>query len=139
MTTGFKPVTFKRGEVLLKENHSSECAYLIKKGTVDIRKGVRSGKPRSLATAGPGEIIGEFALFDGLPHCAEAVAIEDVTAIAITGEEFGARVASMDPVIRSMVLHMVMCARRLAEMSVPEERAVEWYRWNKDKEKAQKK
>lgn len=125
-------VSFKKGDVLLNENEVGDFAYLIKKGKVQIRKGARSGTPRPLATVGPGEVIGEFALFDGMPHCAEAVALEAVEAIAISREEFKTRVSIMDPVVRSMVLHMVTCARRLADMAVPEERAVEWYRWKKE-------
>lgn len=133
MTAKFKLLTFKTGDVLLRENEQGQLAYLIKTGKVDIRKGARTDSPRSLGGAGPGEIIGEFALFDGMPHCAEAIAMEDVTAIAISREEFQARIANLDPVVRSMIQHMVKCARRMADMLRPEDRAQEWYLWNKAK------
>lgn len=133
MTGKFKLVSFKKGDVLLRENEPGQVAYLIKTGKVDIRKGARSDSPRSLGSAGPGEIIGEFALFDGMPHCAEAIAVEDVSAIAMPKEEFQARIANLDPAVRSMILHMVKCARRMADMLLPEDRAQEWYSWNKAK------
>ena len=133
MTTKFKLLAFKKGGRLLKENEQGEVAYLIKSGKVDIIKGARTDSPRSIGSAGPGDIIGEFALFDEMPHCAEAVAVEDVTAIAISREEFHARIANLDPVVRSMILHAVKCARRMADMLRPEDRAQEWYQWNKAK------
>jgi CRP-like cAMP-binding protein len=124
---GFQRVTFRKGEVLLDEGQQGDMAYLIVEGKVEIRKGARRQNPLILAVVKPGEVVGEMALFDDTPHCALAVAIENVSAIAISREEFQARVKAMDPVVRSAVMLMVSRARRMTDMLISQDRTAELY------------
>jgi CRP-like cAMP-binding protein len=124
---GFQRVFFRKGEVLLEEDQQGDMAYLITQGKVEVRKGTRRKDPLVLAVVKPGEVVGEMALFDSTPHCAQAVAIEDVSAIAVSRDEFQARVKAMDPVIRSAVLLMVSRARRMTDMLVGQNRTAELY------------
>jgi CRP-like cAMP-binding protein len=73
-----KPVTFKKGEVLVQQASESNTVYIIAAGKVKVSI---SGKV--LAQIGPGEICGEMAfLEDGRPS-ATATAEEEVQAFGI--------------------------------------------------------
>ena len=48
----FKRLEFEPGTIIIEEGSEGEAAYLITKGTVDIRTGMRSDKPQTLATLG---------------------------------------------------------------------------------------
>ena len=53
--TRFKRLALEPGTVIIEEGSVGEAAYLITKGTVDIRVGMRSDSPQSLATLGAGK------------------------------------------------------------------------------------
>jgi CRP/FNR family cyclic AMP-dependent transcriptional regulator len=73
-----KPVTFKKGDVLVQQASESNTVYIIAVGKVKVSI---SGKV--LAQIGPGEICGEMAfLEDGRPS-ATATAEEEVQAFGI--------------------------------------------------------
>lgn len=76
---------FRSGEFLFHEGDVSHALYLIKKGSVAIRK--RKGSAYvELAKVHSGEVIGELAFFDRRPRSAAAVAIGDVEAFEISFE-----------------------------------------------------
>src|SRR3989338_6487832 len=73
---------FRPTELLFRENDTSNCMYLIKKGTVAIRK--KKGKESiELAKIYSGEVIGELSFFDRAPRSASAVALTEVEAMEI--------------------------------------------------------
>src|SRR5579872_6683721 len=73
-----KPVTFKKGDVLVQPAAQSNMVYLIAAGEVKV-----SISGRVLTKIGPGEICGEMAfLEDGRPS-ATATAEEEVQAFGI--------------------------------------------------------
>jgi CRP-like cAMP-binding protein len=57
--------SFQKGEVLLKEGEKSRKVYLISSGKV-ILFTVVNGRVSPLYIAGPGEVIGEEAMFDNV-------------------------------------------------------------------------
>lgn len=113
--TGFETLHFEKNQVIFKEGDPGDAVYLIVHGMVDIRKGVMSGAPKSLATLTRGDIFGEMALFDDSPRMAEAFAHSPVEVIAIDREEFNRRLNSMDPVIKSITVYLVSRVRHMAD------------------------
>ncbi|MBI4924347.1 MAG: Crp/Fnr family transcriptional regulator [Bdellovibrio sp.] len=77
--------TYKVGETLFRENDPSRSLFIIKKGTISIRK-VKGSAFVEIARACQNEILGELSFFDRLPRSATAVAITNVEAIEITFE-----------------------------------------------------
>ena len=123
----FKKVLFSANQTIFEEGSEGDKAYLITKGTVDIRTGMRSDNPQTLATLGAGDVFGELAMFDGVPHIAAAVAVEKTVVSSMSRKEFGARVKKMDPVLRGVVMQMVGRTRRMAENLNKSKERPDWY------------
>ena len=126
---GFDRLHFDKGTVIFGENDVADAAYLIVRGRVEIRKGLRSDQPQSLARLGRGDIFGELALFDGSPRMAEAYAESGVEVIRISREEFLNRLEATDAVMRAIVLYVVKRMRNSSNDLV-RERDPEWNKWN---------
>ncbi len=66
--------TFRAGEVIFHRDDPGQVLYMIKEGKVKICLISPDGQEISLAVLGAGEYFGEFALYDGLPRSADAIA-----------------------------------------------------------------
>ena len=127
----FKRVTFDSGAVLVEEGKKGEAAFMIRKGRVEVRSGMRGSHPETVATLGPGDVVGEVAMFDGHTHMATVVAVEPTEAFAISREEFNRRVESMDPVLKGIILQMVRRARQMADSLRVRKQQVNWSNWER--------
>jgi CRP-like cAMP-binding protein len=88
-----KQRSFKKGDVLMRENDPGREAYLITDGTVSVKRG-----RKHLADVGPGHLVGEMALLLDEPRNATVTANEDVRAYEIPRAAF-ARVLDKSPAI----------------------------------------
>jgi CRP-like cAMP-binding protein len=107
-----------KGETLLKEGEIHDDVFLIVKGRVEVRKGLRDDFPYVFGIKGPGDIIGEMAAFDNQPHMASVVALEDTIVTVMSRDEFQRRLTSMDPIVRGAILAVVRRAREMADLLV---------------------
>jgi CRP/FNR family cyclic AMP-dependent transcriptional regulator len=73
-----KPVSFKKGDVLVQQSSQSKALYIIAAGKIKVSI---SGKV--LAHIGPGEICGEMAFLEDSRPSATATAEEEVQAFSI--------------------------------------------------------
>ena len=128
-----KRLTYNAGSVIFEEGHRGDTAYVIVEGKVDIRIGTRSPQPRTLATCGKGEVIGELALFDDQPHIGAAVAVENTTLLSISWAEFDTRVNAMDPAMRGIIRMMVKRLRHAVQELKPQANDISWNRWQNKK------
>ena len=112
----FKTRIIHKGETLLKEGEIHDDVFLIVKGKVEVRKGLRHDFPYVFGVKGPGDIIGEMAAFDDQPHMASVVALEDTTVTVMTRNEFQRRLNAMDPLMKGAILAVVRRAREMAEL-----------------------
>lgn len=80
--------TFRSGEVIFHRDDPGQVLYMIKEGKVKICLISPDGQEISLAVLGAGEYFGEFALYDGLPRSADAVAIEKVECYTLQRSDF---------------------------------------------------
>jgi CRP/FNR family cyclic AMP-dependent transcriptional regulator len=65
------------GKSLFREGQEGDGLYIIDKGLVKIVVNSAVGEERIVAVLGPGAIVGELALIDGLPRSASAVVMQD--------------------------------------------------------------
>jgi len=101
------------GAVIFRQGDTSEReAYLIHSGTVEIHRS--SGSEETRLMLGPGDLLGEVALFRAGPHSATAVAVEPVTLLVIPE----ARLESMVRASPSLALALI---RQLARMAAGRE------------------
>ena len=86
-----REVRFGEGETIFAEGDPSDQCYRILSGCVDIRLKMRGvmkrGQSRTIATCGPGELIGEMSVIDAAPRSATAVAVEPCVCRAYTADE----------------------------------------------------
>jgi CRP/FNR family transcriptional regulator, cyclic AMP receptor protein len=88
------PRTFDRGEVIFREGDPGDTCYVVRSGTISIRRDHPDGRSRALAELRPGSIFGELSMFGAETRSATAEALEPTTAVAILR-------ADMQRVIRS--------------------------------------
>jgi CRP/FNR family transcriptional regulator/CRP/FNR family cyclic AMP-dependent transcriptional regulator len=79
---------YRAGEGVFEQGSPGNSLYIVKSGLVDIIVAEASGHSRALAQIGPGQVFGEFALLDGLPRSAGAVAHERSELLILTRPEF---------------------------------------------------
>jgi len=82
--------TFKPGEYLMKQGENGIGLLILLSGKVRIEKTDSSGKAVELAENGPGDIMGEMAVFDGAPRSASVVAGVETTCLVLASWEFNA-------------------------------------------------
>ena len=80
------PRTFGVGEVLFREGDPRRLFAIIVSGSIAIEKDDGSGRPTTLVTLGPGEVIGEGILLDDSPHGTTAVVLERVDLLLFSAD-----------------------------------------------------
>ena len=79
MAESFREHSYERGEVIETEGDKAISFYLIKEGSVEVRKG-----KKHLATLNRGQFFGEMSLLDSQPRSATVVAIEPTNCLLMT-------------------------------------------------------
>ena len=107
------PRSFDRGEVIFREGDSGEALYVIRSGSVSIRRDSNDGRTLALAELRAGSIFGELAAFGGEVRSATAEALEPTALVVILGPDMQ-RVLRSDPDIAlKMLAAMAERVRRL--------------------------
>ena len=76
---GAAVVRIAAGEVLFRAGDTDDDCYRVEDGLLKVTMVSRSGAERILAFLGPGAIVGELSILDGLPRSASVVAVRDTT------------------------------------------------------------
>jgi CRP-like cAMP-binding protein len=122
----FAKKTLKKGTVLFKEGDKGQEAFLIISGRIQLRKDVLSEYPKMLSTVGPGDVVGEMALFDDQPRLAEAMVSEEAEVFVIPHDEFSERLAGMNPVMRRILRIMVERVRKMTNEFMQRKQSAKW-------------
>jgi CRP-like cAMP-binding protein len=102
------PRTFAKGSKIVNEGEQAVAFYIILKGKVEVQKG---GTP--LATLGPGEAFGQYALLDGYPRSSSVVALEDTECLVMTRWDFMAELNTNPSIALAMLPVLSKTIRRL--------------------------
>ncbi|MFL5813612.1 MAG: Crp/Fnr family transcriptional regulator [Bdellovibrionia bacterium] len=107
------PVTrqFRPGEYLFHENDQSRSLFLLRKGSVSVRKSKPGGEVE-IARIHSNEVVGEISFFDRLPRSAAAVALTEVEALEITFEALDKIFDKVPPYFKSIIAGMADRLRR---------------------------
>src|SRR5882672_8476019 len=99
------------GQYVFHENDIAEALFLVKKGTVAIRK--RKGSAFiELGRIYSNEIIGELSFFDGAPRSAAAIALTEVEALEIPFDALEKIFESVPGYLKTIVAAMAERLRR---------------------------
>jgi CRP-like cAMP-binding protein len=101
------------GELIVEQGAEGDCMYVIQKGKVEIV--ARDGeKEVRLAVRGPGDIIGEMALFEKETRSADVRALGTARLLRIDRRNFMARIHE-DPTLAFRLVQML--SSRVRELS----------------------
>ncbi len=79
---------WQAGQMIFQRGDADDRLLAITSGRVRVSVTTQGGRELVLKVLGKWQILGEFALLDGLPRSADAIAIETSSAIIITRERF---------------------------------------------------
>jgi CRP/FNR family cyclic AMP-dependent transcriptional regulator len=79
---------YSAGEEILSQGSTGSSLYIVKSGLVEIVVTDPQGNQHPVAHFGPGQAFGEFALLDGLPRSAGAIARERSELLILMRPEF---------------------------------------------------
>ncbi len=96
------PKSFKTGQALFKEGEPSKSIFIIKKGSVGIRK-IKGSAFVEIARVYTNEVLGELSFFDRLPRSASAVALTDVEALEITFNDLDKVYATVPDYMKTII------------------------------------
>jgi CRP/FNR family transcriptional regulator len=77
------PRSFDRGEVIFREGDPGDTCYVVRSGTVSIRRDHPDGRSRALAELRNGAIFGELSMFGAEARSATAEVLEPTQLVAI--------------------------------------------------------
>jgi CRP/FNR family transcriptional regulator, cyclic AMP receptor protein len=83
-----KPRSLAEREVLFEAGDVADGCYRLEQGVLKVSIASPQGDERILTILGPGSIVGELAIIDGLPRSATVVAIRDCKLSFISREAF---------------------------------------------------
>lgn len=86
----------RKGDCVVEEGDRKEFLCLVIEGNLNILKRGSTGKPKVVASVGPGSTFGEMSLIDHWPRSATVCAKEDCVLLTLSGTEF-ARLADDVP------------------------------------------
>ncbi len=99
------------GEYLFRENETANALYIIKSGTIAIRKR-RGNTYVELARAFSGEVLGELAFFDRKPRSAAAMATMETEVLELSFKSLDEIYSSIPPYMKKIMAAMAERLRR---------------------------
>ncbi|HML07857.1 MAG TPA: Crp/Fnr family transcriptional regulator [Xanthobacteraceae bacterium] len=109
---GAKPVRVAADAVLFVAGDAGDGCYRIDEGLLKVTMVSRSGTERILAFLGPGAIVGELSMIDGLPRSTSVVAVRDAVLSFLSRAAFDAFARQHPEIYKSLVR---LLATRLRE------------------------
>lgn len=113
-------VQFGDDDILIMQGDVGDVLYVLAGGMVKITVSAETGVDTMLAVRSRGDLIGEFAVLDGMPRVATVRAVGTVAAVRITTARFGdftaAYPAALPAITRAVVAKLrAETERRAAE------------------------
>jgi len=119
METGALGKVYEDGDLLVRQGDPGDCLFVIQEGTVEILM-EQGGREKLLRTSGPGELIGEMAIFEHEARSATVRARGRVRALTVDKKNFLRRIHE-DPslayrLVQTLSRRVRDLSRRLAEV-----------------------
>jgi CRP/FNR family cyclic AMP-dependent transcriptional regulator len=106
------PVKLNADAVLFLSGDAGDGCYRVEEGLLKVTMMSRSGTERILAFLGPGAIVGELSIIDGLPRSASVVAVRDAALSFLSRAAFEVFAAKHPEVYKTL---LTVIATRLRE------------------------
>ncbi len=99
-----------KGQCLFHQGELVDAVYLIKAGKVKLVQVTAEGRATILDVLGPGEVLGETALFQDLPQTFSALVLEEAKLCSFSRRQFEEMIQASPGAATSIIRHL---ARRL--------------------------
>ena len=106
-----------RGQVLFTEGEPSDTLVVVDSGRLKVVREGAQGEQLLLATAGPGEAVGELSVLDGGPRSAGVSALEDSVLVVVPASAVLALLDRSPAVVRAVAMDLAATVRRLTGSS----------------------
>jgi len=93
---------FSKGKVIFREGEPADCAYILKKGSVELAC-LKLGHVHPIARIKEGDIFGEMALMDNSVRIATATALEDIEVLPVSREYIESKIETTDSIVRLLL------------------------------------
>ena len=110
-----KPQSLAEREVLFQAGDVADGCYRLDQGLLKVSIASPQGDERILTILGPGSIVGELAIIDGLPRSATVVAIRDCKLSFLSREAFLNCLREYPEIYRDLVSTLVSRLREADE------------------------
>ena len=77
LRTGERTLKLREGKTLFERGDAGDGCYWLRHGVLAVCVASATGEQRILALLGPGAIVGELSMIDGLPRSATIQAVRD--------------------------------------------------------------
>ena len=88
------------GQDIVVEGEDGDAFYIIESGVVRVSKRDENGEPHKLVELRAGQYFGELALLEDAPRAATVTAVDHVTLLALSREDFCGIIGKMAAVMR---------------------------------------
>ncbi len=107
-------IEYSQGQYVLREGEDGDCAYIIRRGEVEVVKKNNNGQEVVIAILGANEIFGEMCLFDPDSKRSASVRIisERAEIMAISRKSFESQLDSLPEGMRRIILVMIQRLRQ---------------------------
>jgi CRP/FNR family transcriptional regulator, cyclic AMP receptor protein len=104
----------RRHDVVFEEGDAANELFVVQDGRIAIANKSVDGRESVVALMEPGDVFGEFPLFDGLGRSAEARALEDSTIVAVAYQDVR-RMFDDDPTLLWRVVELLATRLRTTD------------------------
>jgi CRP-like cAMP-binding protein len=104
-------VTFGDEDTIVRQGDKGNDLFVLLRGLVKIRVAMENGANTVLDVLSRGDLVGEFALLDGSPRNATAIAMSDVSALRVAHAAF-TKVIKDHPLLQSEITKSVVAKMR---------------------------
>ena len=94
--------SFRPGDVFVQEGDKGDFAFTIISGSVEVSRMV-GGVKKVLSVLGPGEIVGELAIFSNEPRTATITALEPTTISIMNRPSIEQEMQKLSPWVQKMI------------------------------------
>tara|TARA_Y100000588_G_C13841862_1_gene748169 strand:- start:124 stop:504 length:381 start_codon:yes stop_codon:yes gene_type:complete len=107
---------FEMGEIILKPEMPCQGAFLIEAGSVEVYRMVGDRKI-VVAILGRGEIFGEVAMVENVPHVRYVRALEGTDCLMITNSQYQALYEKTPPIMKLFLARVVRKLRKTTDIT----------------------
>lgn len=107
-------VEYSWGQMVVREGEEADCAFVLKKGEVEILKRSPDGRDIRIAKLAAGEIFGEMCLFENAPKRSASVRVtsDHAVVMVISKTHFQNQLNAMPDGIRNIMQILIQRLRK---------------------------